>query len=435
MIASRAPLPEAARNAVPGTRMQSAGPLTVFLSGAAHRLPPRRLRRRDRGRRDRDLRAGSRSPGSARSRARFRSKTATVASGAGRRVRGHRAAPRRSRRRRHARDPRASILSRQRLGARRRRQARRRLEAPRRDAADRSSRTAGSPRPRWRISTATAGRTSPSCARRTARASCRSGAWTNGALALKHEAAGYTNHVLGSSDDRHRRRRRSRRRRAPGARSCRPSTARRSRCSPSRAASRSCGASPSRPAAGRGLAALGRRQGRPHPGRRWRTGGSRWCGLERDGPSEIRLYPTRPFLAASVAVFRDGRVLLAARARPPMDASYSLPGGLVEPGETLAEAALRELHEEIGRRGRPPRLRRAGRDRSSATTTGASRHHFVICAHAARWRAGEPRIGAEATDVRWVREDEIAGPVRLDDARTSRASCARPSPCIEALPA
>ena len=61
-----------------------------------------------------------------------------------------------------------------------------------------------------------------------------------------------------------------------------------------------------------------------------------------------RLYPTRPFLAASVAVVRDGRVLIAARGQAPMERLYSLPGGLVEPGETLGEAALRELYEEVG---------------------------------------------------------------------------------------
>jgi 8-oxo-dGTP diphosphatase len=121
-----------------------------------------------------------------------------------------------------------------------------------------------------------------------------------------------------------------------------------------------------------------------------------------------RLYPARPFIAASVAVFRDGRVLIAARARPPMELLYSLPGGLVKAGETLSEAALRELHEEVGVEadllGFVDHVEAIERD-----DTRRVRHHFVICAHAARWRAGEPRIGSEATDVRWVREDEIAG--------------------------
>jgi 8-oxo-dGTP diphosphatase len=121
-----------------------------------------------------------------------------------------------------------------------------------------------------------------------------------------------------------------------------------------------------------------------------------------------RSYPSRPILAASVAVFRDGRVLLAARARPPMDMLYSLPGGLVEAGETLAAAALRELQEEVGVTadivGFVDHVEIVERDRD-----GRVRHHFVVCAHAARWRSGEPQTGAEASDVRWVREDEIAG--------------------------
>lgn len=120
-----------------------------------------------------------------------------------------------------------------------------------------------------------------------------------------------------------------------------------------------------------------------------------------------RLYPAHPLVAASVAVIRDGRVLIAARARPPMDLLYSLPGGLVEAGETLAEAALRELEEEVGIAadivGFVDHVEIVERD-----DDGRVRHHFLVCAHAARWRAGEPRVGLEARDVRWVREDEIA---------------------------
>ena len=115
-----------------------------------------------------------------------------------------------------------------------------------------------------------------------------------------------------------------------------------------------------------------------------------------------RLYPARPILAASVAVLREGRVLLAARARPPLDHLYTLPGGLVEPGESLGEAALRELDEEVGVAadllGFLDHVEVIERD------AGGVRHHFVICAHAARWRAGEPRIGDEARDVVWVDE-------------------------------
>ena len=125
---------------------------------------------------------------------------------------------------------------------------------------------------------------------------------------------------------------------------------------------------------------------------------------ERDGAD--RIFPSRPFLAASVAVLRDGRILLAARGRGAMAGRYSLPGGLVEPGETLAEAALRELREEVGVEaemiGFLDHAEVIERDERARV-----RHHFVVCAHAARWLAGEPQGGAEAVDVRWVAADDL----------------------------
>ncbi|WP_043539661.1 NUDIX hydrolase [Salinarimonas rosea] len=117
--------------------------------------------------------------------------------------------------------------------------------------------------------------------------------------------------------------------------------------------------------------------------------------------TDDRLAPTRPFLAASVAVVRDGRVLLAARGKEPMRGLFTLPGGLVEVGETLAEAALRELHEEVGVAAsvigpiRPVEI--ILRDEAGRVAS-----HFVIQAHAAHWRAGEGETGPEALDVRWA---------------------------------
>jgi ADP-ribose pyrophosphatase YjhB (NUDIX family) len=126
-----------------------------------------------------------------------------------------------------------------------------------------------------------------------------------------------------------------------------------------------------------------------------------------DGAGEERLFPTRPFLAASVAVLRGDRVLVAVRGRGAMAGRYSLPGGLVEPGETLAEAALRELREEVGVEaeiiGFIDHAEVIERDGDARV-----RHHFVVCAHAARWLRGEPRTSPEAIEVRWVGGDELA---------------------------
>jgi 8-oxo-dGTP diphosphatase len=124
--------------------------------------------------------------------------------------------------------------------------------------------------------------------------------------------------------------------------------------------------------------------------------------------TDERSYPSRPFLAASVAVVRDGRVLVAARGKPPMRDLFTLPGGLVEPGETLAEAALRELAEEVGVTAeivgpiRPVEVIERDPD-------GRVRAHFVIQPHAARWLSGDGETGPEALALRWVDGEEAAG--------------------------
>jgi 8-oxo-dGTP diphosphatase len=123
--------------------------------------------------------------------------------------------------------------------------------------------------------------------------------------------------------------------------------------------------------------------------------------------SSDRLYPSRPILAASVAVIRDDRILLAARGKPPSEGLYSLPGGMVETGETLGEAALRELREEVRVKakliGPIAPVEFIERDEN-----GDIKHHVVIAAHAARWISGEPRTGPEAKDIRWVTQRDIA---------------------------
>src|ERR1039458_8319857 len=64
--------------------------------------------------------------------------------------------------------------------------------------------------------------------------------------------------------------------------------------------------------------------------------------------SKSRTYPTRPYLAVSAAIVRNGRVLIVRRAQPPAHGLYTLPGGGVELGETLEQAVIREVREETG---------------------------------------------------------------------------------------
>ncbi len=123
--------------------------------------------------------------------------------------------------------------------------------------------------------------------------------------------------------------------------------------------------------------------------------------------ADDRLYPARPILAASVAVVRNGRVLLARRAKPPGAGRFSLPGGLVEPGETLQDAALRELVEETG-----VVAKIVGFNRHVEVVehdeAGAVRRHFVVASFVGAWLSGEGIVGPEASEILWATRDEVA---------------------------
>jgi ADP-ribose pyrophosphatase YjhB (NUDIX family) len=132
--------------------------------------------------------------------------------------------------------------------------------------------------------------------------------------------------------------------------------------------------------------------------------------MRKDASSETavssRAYPDRPFLAVSAAVIRDGHVLIVQRARGLGEGLYTLPGGVVEIGETLEEAVAREVREEVGVAVEPVGL--AGeREVIVRDRDGRIARHFVILAFAARWIAGEPSTGAEISDARWMRPSEI----------------------------
>lgn len=124
--------------------------------------------------------------------------------------------------------------------------------------------------------------------------------------------------------------------------------------------------------------------------------------------SDARSYPERPYLAASAAIVRDGKVLVVRRARPPANGLFTLPGGVVETGETLVEAVAREVREETGMTIEPVAL--AG-FREAIVRDGQSRveRHFIILCFASRWRAGEPILNEELSEARWLEPAELAG--------------------------
>jgi 8-oxo-dGTP diphosphatase len=124
--------------------------------------------------------------------------------------------------------------------------------------------------------------------------------------------------------------------------------------------------------------------------------------------ADARTYPQRPFLAVSAAIVRDGKFLVVRRARPPAHGVFTLPGGVVELGETLTQAVTREVREETGMTIEPVAL--AG-FRETVVRDGDDRveRHFVILCFAARWQAGEAVLNEELSEAHWIEQAELAG--------------------------
>lgn len=119
--------------------------------------------------------------------------------------------------------------------------------------------------------------------------------------------------------------------------------------------------------------------------------------MDRNRPDR----PPWPRPAASCAVFRDGQVLIAQRAKPPLAGIWSLPGGHIEPGETAREAAIRELAEETGVEADLKAI--AGVvDVILRGDDGALQAHYVIAAFFGVWRRGDARPGSDCMAVEWV---------------------------------
>jgi 8-oxo-dGTP diphosphatase len=105
-------------------------------------------------------------------------------------------------------------------------------------------------------------------------------------------------------------------------------------------------------------------------------------------------------------IMQDERILLVRRSNPPLQGEWSIPGGLVETGETTKEAIVREVREETGLEIEVVRLaevfERIVRDRESRV-----QYHFVLIDYLCQVIAGEAHAASDVSEVRWVRTDEL----------------------------
>ncbi len=125
-------------------------------------------------------------------------------------------------------------------------------------------------------------------------------------------------------------------------------------------------------------------------------------------------YPNRPLVAVGAVVFKEDKVLLVLRAKPPAENQWTIPGGSVELGETLREAAEREIWEETGLtiKAEEPVYTFDVIERDSK---GAILFHYVIVDLVADYVSGELRPGDDATDVCWASSRDVKN-LKVSDA-------------------
>ena len=122
-----------------------------------------------------------------------------------------------------------------------------------------------------------------------------------------------------------------------------------------------------------------------------------------------RRYPGAPLVGVGVAVYNaQGQVLLVQRGRPPGQGTWGLPGGLIDLGESLAEAAVREVMEEVGV------IISLGKLVTTYETilrdeAGKLEYHYVVLDYWAEYVDGAPTAQDDAAAVAWVSVAELTG--------------------------
>ena len=119
-----------------------------------------------------------------------------------------------------------------------------------------------------------------------------------------------------------------------------------------------------------------------------------------------RDYPERPLVGVGAVIVERGRVVVVRRATEPLKGQWSIPGGMLELGETVPACAAREALEETGLVVEPGEVLGVF-DRILPDQQGKIRYHYVLIDLLCRWVSGELRAGGDAAEVRWLTAEEL----------------------------
>ena len=121
-----------------------------------------------------------------------------------------------------------------------------------------------------------------------------------------------------------------------------------------------------------------------------------------------REYPDVPLVGVGAIIVDRDRVVLVKRGHAPLQGEWSIPGGVLEVGETLRQAAVREVLEETGLCVEVDELLGVY-DRILRDSDERTRYHYVLIDFLCRRIDGEPLGAGDAAEARWFTRDELAG--------------------------
>jgi len=124
-----------------------------------------------------------------------------------------------------------------------------------------------------------------------------------------------------------------------------------------------------------------------------------------------REFPEAPLVGIGAIIIENARVVLVKRAHPPLQAEWSIPGGVLEVGELMREAAIREAREETGLTVEPGELLGVY-DRVLRNADKRVQYHYVLIDFLCRRVAGDLEAASDAAEVRWFSREELP-PLRL----------------------
>jgi len=119
-----------------------------------------------------------------------------------------------------------------------------------------------------------------------------------------------------------------------------------------------------------------------------------------------RQYPKRPVVGVGAVILDGDKILLEQRKNEPSKGKWSVPGGLVELGESMEEAVIREVKEETGLEVYEPRLVDVV-NYVSFGERGAVMYHYVIVDYLVTVGSGKPKAASDAAALKWVPFNEL----------------------------